>query len=80
MRAARLPNESCRRADVSRSKWHKQFNAKTNVWEVIVRRSGIEQSRAYFHTEQAANSWIDRCQSRADGPAGVILESYNRAE
>jgi hypothetical protein len=53
--------------------WHKQFNAKTNVWEVIVRCSGIEQSRAYFHTEQAANSWIDRCQSRADG-------SYNRAE
>jgi hypothetical protein len=49
---------------VTRSEWHKQFNAKTRVWEVIVRRSGIEQSRAYFHTEKAANSWIDRCQSR----------------
>jgi len=43
--------------------WHKQFNARSGVWEVIVRLSGIEQSRAFFHTEQAANSWIDHCQS-----------------
>jgi len=58
-----LPHRS-----VTHSEWHKQFNVKTNVWEVNVRRSGIEQSRAYFHTEQAANSWIDRCQSsRARG-------------
>jgi hypothetical protein len=43
--------------------WHKQFNAKTRVWEVIVRRSGIDETRAWFYTEQAADLWIDRCQS-----------------
>jgi hypothetical protein len=42
--------------------WHKQFNPKSNLWEVIVWVSGIEETHAFFRTEQAADSWTERAR------------------